>query len=114
MSIEWLAALGLAFALPSIWIWRWPASRWADLDEAMSGTGRVDPFAVLRAVPSLLGSFWVALGLDALLDSVAPHALESLPHLLGFVALAWWIIIPISVYMFGHPAILVPPGARHR
>ena len=116
MSIERMAALGVIFSVPAIWIWRRPASRWARLarNDAWYTGGRIQPFAALRTVPSLLGSLWVGLTSAGLIDIFAPHAVERLPGLLGFVAITWWVIIPVSVYVFGHPVIFIPPPARQR
>ncbi len=118
MSWETLAALavGLALSLPAVWTWRWPASWWVRIEQfdTRYATSYFSPLSALRAVPSLMGSVWVGIAWATLLDRIAPHVLDRLPLPLGFVVLAWWIIIPGAVYVTGRPAILVPPGARGR
>ena len=110
-------AVGLVFSLPAVWIWRWPARWWARIErhEDRYGTVWYQPFAALRTVPTLLGSIWFGVFAWAtLLDRITPHVFDRLPLPLGFALLSWWFIVPGSVYVTGHPALLVPPGARRR
>ena len=121
MSGETIAALavGLAFLVPTVWIWRWRAPWWARIERHEAIYGRpalgYQPFSALRTVPTLLGGIWFGVfAWTTLLDRFAPHVLDRLPLPLGFAILAWWVVVPGSVYLTGHPALLVPPGARPR
>ncbi len=53
-------------------------------------------------------------GSAALLDRVSPHILDRVPLVIGFVLLVWPMVVPLATWLSGHPAILMPPGARQR
>src|SRR6267143_1038312 len=98
MSGEAVAALavGLAFLLPAFWIWRWPVSWWARIEQHDANSPSVvyQPFTALRTVPSFLGSIWFGVFVwGTFLDRIAPHLLDRLPLPLGFTVLAWPFLV---------------------
>jgi len=109
-------AVGLALWLAAVWIWLWSASQWARIErhESKYGTVLYQPFAVLRSIPSFVGSIWILAGWAAFLDRVSPRILDRLPLPIGFVVLLWPMAVPAAIWLSGHPAVFVPPGARER